>query len=191
MNLILRPQEKELKTWTYSEKNKKHKVDHTIVVTNKRFIHNSELNEAKQSYKDRTELSVKQIKAVNAFYGKNKKFGGAIFCFILALLCLAVGALGMLKKIELDPTISYVALGACALFAIIAVALLFRKKISFGLAIDYGASEHPYAISYGKVTIDTSDNKKKKKKKKKSTYKFTLTQEVANEIVDIIGALIV
>ncbi len=189
MNLILRPQEKELKTWTYSEKNKKHKVDHTIVVTNKRFIHNSELNEAKQSYKDRTELSVKQIKAVNAFYGKNKKFGGAIFCLLLAIAGIAVGLLGMLKVIELESIINYVALGAGALFLIIAIVLFCKKKISFGLAIDYGASEHPYAINYGRVTIDTSD--KKKKKKKKSTYKFTLTAEVANEIVDIIGALIV
>jgi len=190
MNLILRPQEKELKTWTYSEKNKKHKLNHTIVVTNKRFIHNSELNEAKQTLKTRTELSVKNIKAVQAVYGKNKKFGGAIFCLLLAIAGLVAGVLGMVKVIELDPTISYVAMGAGALFLLISIILFCKKKIAFGLSIDYGATENPYAISYGKVTIDTSD-KKKKKKKKKNSYKFTLTEEVANEIVDIIGALIV
>lgn len=190
MNLILRPQEKELKTWTYSEKNKKHKVDHTIVVTNKRFIHNAELNEAKQSFKDRTELSVKQIKAVNAFYGKNKKFFGAILCLLIAIASIGYGVFSAYQAEWNFGTIHYVLAGVGVLFLIISIILFCRKKISFGLAIDYGASENPYAISYGKVTIDTSD-KKKKKRKKKSTYKFTLTQEVANEIVDIIGALIV
>lgn len=188
MNLILRPQEKEFKTWTYSEKNKKHKVNHTIVVTNKRFIHNTELNEAKQALKNRTEISIKSIKAVNAVYAKNKKFGGAIFTLLLALAGIAVGVLGLFKVIALESYINYAALGAGALFLLISIILFFRKKIAFGLAIDYGASENTYAINHGKVVIDTSD---KKKKKKKSSAKFTLSPEVANEIVDIIGALCV
>ena len=74
------------KSWSFTEKNNKHTTYHTFTIQGKRFSHQTELKEAAQSYRQRTDFNLDNVYAVHSYYGVTRNLVGTIILAVLAVV---------------------------------------------------------------------------------------------------------
>ena len=199
------------KTWTFSEKTNKHVTNHKITVTKQRFTHEAEFTKASQSMRQRVDVSLKNVTAVDAYYGLSRNIRAVIILIALAAVSF-IGAIAMFTSEGLAAG-GAVLLVVAALFVLIAW-LVYRKiKPAFFLEIDThipAGSVKNNTLSYGSAS--STIGKKRHSlifylflivfwpigvlyvlthRSKGSKYVFEMAPEVGNEIVDTIGAFLI
>lgn len=178
------------KTWQYKEITNKHVTNHTITLTKDRFTHESQINEAAQAMRQRTDVSLKNVNSVSTYFGLTRNIIGAIIAGIFSLLFFVVSIIGFSN----DTTVLGI-IGLVLCFGLAFVAYLVYKKIkpSFVLEIQTIINNgilDTTSLSYGNATMNLS---KKKgifslfKRNKSNKYKFEMDPAVGNDIVDTIG----
>lgn len=115
------------KTWNYTEKTKKHTINHTIILTKERYTHQTEINTASHAMKSRTDLRLKDIHSVDTFYGLSRNIGLAILLFVIALF-------GLIGGIVIEAVV--VGLLIALIWAGLGVWVLLRVKPAFMLQIN-------------------------------------------------------
>ena len=191
------------KTWHYTEKTKKHTINHTIILTKERYTHQTEINTASHAMKSRTDLSVKNVHSVHTFYGLSKNIGLAILMFVLA----AIAVIAAIVTIGDSTGTGIVLLLVGAIFGIIGYFVLRRIKPAFMLQINtviLGKME-TNGVSHGNISAAAGANASRGGglfalignlfrsifSFAKPKYKFEMPPEVGNDIVDTIGALLI
>lgn len=199
------------KTWTFTEKTNKHVTQHKVTVTKNRFTHEAQFTKASQSMKQRVDVSLKDVTAVDAYYGLSRNIKGAIILAVIALFAF-IGAIFMFTK-EGGVGSGAALIVVAALFVLFAW-LVYRKiKPAFFLEIDThipAGTVKSNALSYG--SANSTIGKKRHslifylflvviwplgvlyvltRRTKGSKYVFEMSPEVGNEVVDTIGAFLI
>ncbi len=149
------------KTWHYKQvADKKGTIEHTISVTKELFTHKSEIKGKKLAIKERTDISLKNVRSVRACYGMSRNLGLVIFFAMLAVF--AVFAVFYMVTREdsgtLSPT-SLLLLLSGVVFAIIAI-VNYRKITSvFLLEISTVGEVATDGFAYGPSLSPTSSNR--------------------------------
>lgn len=122
-----------LKEWSYTEKNEKCTIKHTLSLTKDRLVHRAENNESKQAVKQRTDIALRNVHSVNASYGYTRNLGLAVLLGILSFLALVGGIVCMTQEL---PAAIFVVLFVVAVGFGVGAYLVYRKvKPSFVLEI--------------------------------------------------------
>ena len=198
------------KTWHYAEKMNKHVVEHTISVNGNRLTHVSEVNELSQAMKQRSDISLKNLRAVSSYYGFSRNLVAVI---ILALLAAAFLIIGFALMDSAGFGIFLVMFVFAAIFGVIAYILYTIKKPSFVLQIEtYDNAKYVVdeRLAYGNTSISFGKKKLSYKqilimviipiigicyllfrsKKKGNKYKFMMDPETGHDIINTLGELI-
>ncbi len=191
------------KTWHYTEKTKKHTINHTIILTKERYTHQTEINTASHAMKSRTDLSVKNVHSVHTFYGLSKNIGLAILMFILAV----IAVIGAIASFSDSTGLGIALLFVGVLFGVIGYFIYRRIKPAFMLQINtviLGKME-TNGVTHGNISAAAGVNASHGSglfalignlfrsifSFAKPKYKFEMPPEVGNDIVDTIGALLI
>ncbi len=199
------------KTWCYSEKNNKHVTNHKLTVSKNRFTHEAQVKEASQAMKQRTDISLKNVNSVNAYYGLSRNIRGTIIAALIAVLAF-IGAIAMFASES--TVVGVVLIVVAALLGLLAWLIYRTIKPAFILEIETllppGTAKNN-AFAYGSATV--SFGKKHHSaffylmlvvvwpigivyllthsRAKGNKYKFEMSPEVGNEIVDTLGAFLI
>ena len=175
--MILVKGEGVIKEWHYAvSKQKSEKTNASLIVTNKRIIHDVQ----NQHSVSRTEVPIEHVKSVH-FESSSKSNVGAILSIVLGVIIAIVGVVllvggGMTAAIGSLPLI----LGVILLI----VGILGLNKGAFNMEIITKGLE-------GSSLVIGASAYKSKKKKHKSKIKIKVNQEVVADIIDSFGAIIV
>lgn len=178
MDLILAPQERLIKEWNYAtEKTTSDKEDHYLAVTNKRVVFGTN---KKQGF-SREEILIEYIQRISTSYEKGINLGYLAMCIIGFLVLCAGIIIGMVYV----PNI-YIVIGGSVVGAIFIVsgisAILASRHAQFSVVL--------YTAACDDVGIEANTILHKEFVHKKTT-KISVNADVAREIVDTIGAIIV
>ena len=176
--MILVKGEGVIKEWNYAvSKQKSEKTTASLVVTNKRIIHDIQ---NKHSI-ERTEVPIAEVKSVH-FVSSSKSNLGAIMMIVLGVILAIVGIVLMTGQ---NPAMS--AIGFLPIFlgvVLVIVGILGLNKCAFGMEVLTreleGTSLVAGAIGYSS-----------KKKKRKTKIKIKVNKEVVADIIDSLGAIII
>ena len=210
------PKQPVTKTWNYVEKQKRHVTHHSITLTGKRFSHAAEVREAGQAMKQRTDLNLENVKAVNSYYGLSRNIAAVIILAILAFVAF-FGALAMVQ-VAIDEWDSEMEPAAFLFFIIPVLFIIFacnaykKVKPAFILEIETVVPMGQVVsnrFAYGTATVDFSKKKHDVllyvflivcfpigiiyllSKSKNNKYIFEMDEATGMEIVDTIGALLI
>lgn len=200
------------KTWHYAEKVNKHVVEHTIAVHGNRLTHIAEVNELSQAKKERSDISLKNLRSVSSYYGYSRNLVAVIVLGLISLffLIMSFSMLGGEGGFGIFAVMFIVA----AIFGVIAYLLYTIKKPSFVLQIEtYDKARHVMheKISHGSVGVSFAQQKlsypqialmiiiwpigliyllTRTKRKGGNKYKFMMDVETGHDIIDTLGELI-
>lgn len=136
----------EIKTWSYTEKNEKNVIHHTLSLTKDRLIHRAESAQSKHSTKQRTDIALKNVHSVNASYGFARNVGLAIFLGVMSFIFLTAGIVLFIKNIT---AIGAAALAVGVIFGIVAFFVYRKVKPSFVLEICTVGTVTSDLLAYG------------------------------------------
>lgn len=176
-----------VKSWDFAKsKQGSEKKNHILEITNKRLVLSEEGNRGIE----RTEVGISSISKVHGKTFVPSKFG-AIMRIILAIVLVIVGAVlpgllgektaAMLKELSLDLIILAVAFIIAVILFIKAILLLMRG--AFELTI--------WTAGYQTEGFNIGVQRLGKFKASTAKVKMSVHKDVANEILDELGALIV
>lgn len=189
------------KTWSYTEKTRKHTVHHTISVTKDRFTHESQVDELSQKMRQRSDVRLDNVNAVHTYFGYKRNILAIILCVLFAI----ASFIFMIHHFVSEQTgFGFVFLILLVAFSLI-IYFLFKKRPSFVLEFE---TVIPYGtlcakkLAHGNPTIIDLGNKKRNPIlalitwplhffARSGVYKLEMPIEVGNEIVDTIGAFLI
>lgn len=202
--------EKLYKSWQYTEKYNKHETHHTLSIQGKRFTHVSEIKEASQAMKQRTDFSLDNVVQVNSYYGLSRNIVAVVLLVLLSIACFSLVIAGFAGNMM---PIGLVGLVLVALFILLAVLVYKRIRPAFILEIETAIPKSTIrnnAFAYGSATINFG--KKKHSiifylvlvvlwpigilyllfgRKGGNKYKFIMDPETGMDIVDTIGTYLI
>jgi len=197
------------KNWYYTEKNNKHVTYHTISVNKDKFTHISEIKEASQAMRQRTDINVKNVNSVSSYYGLSHNLSGAILCVVFAILSLFAAVFSFLGKVAV---LGIILIVVAALLGVLAYFVYKKIKPTFVLEIEtivQNGTLKKNSLAYGNAVVDTSKKHHSfffylllvivfpvgiiylLSRSKGNKYKFEMDPAVGNEIVDTIGELLI
>ena len=170
-----------VKTWNYAGTEGKSTVAKELTVTNRRIIHRSidKFGVATQEY------FVRDIKSLNGVHATKRSVLGLVICCILAVLCIVAAIVFKF----------YYLFAGVAIFVLIGVlSYIFSKKSCFALNLELvthqrGEVSEFMSVSAGLAQFAAS-GKRSKKNAKQPSIDAGINYEVAKEIVETIGALL-
>ncbi|MCM1533284.1 MAG: hypothetical protein NC099_01370 [Corallococcus sp.] len=182
MSLVLAPSEQLVKTWQYgTSKSKNGNFDYSLTVTNKRVV----IKEERRNSQRHRELPVNNIIGVDMSYTKKINLAG-ILLIILGIVACVVGVVTM-QSSDAGPSLSYVFFGAGIIgiiAGIVSVILCSRGKLVIKLYSDMDTDNclGIYVNSIPPVF---------KKLKRGKVTKVSVDANVAKEIVETLGSIII
>ena len=190
------------KSWSYTEKTRKVTTDHTLIVSEKRLSHLVEAKSAATTSRQRTDIRLDHVYSVSSGYSISRNIPGII---IACLLIAAFAIISMICFTNENTGLGVVFLILAAVFVWIAVIISRRIKPSFVLQIDtvlprgqlvsngfkYGNPQFTFGASAAKVAEKFFNAIRRLFGAKVRKYKFIMSPEVGNEIVDTIGAYLI
>ncbi len=180
----------ENKTWEFTEKLNKHSVHHTLTLSENRLTHVSEVKEATQAMKQRRDIKLSDVRAVNTYYGKSKNIPLAILLGVLAFLSL-VG--GIIQLVNDAAGVGVVLILLAGGFGFLAYLVYKSYKPSFVLEIDMYVSANKVineSLNYGSATLNFG-KKGLLARFKPNTTKFVMDSETGNDIVNTLGEYLI
>ena len=197
MSIQLAKDEKVIKAFDYAtvgynRKLAKYTTYKSLIVTNKRVVHEAVCEARSNEVILRQEMPVADAKYVNTAMGKTCNPAMLVLTVIFAILAavaFALPALGVLTNAKLVMTIIG---GVCALLAVIfLLSYILSHKAMVICSI---STDHPICpvIGFGSVEGEEASDKsdKKKKSSKKPTIEIHVNRAVAKEIANELGAAI-
>ncbi len=171
-----------LKSWDYAKsKQGSEKVTHLLEVTNKRLVMTEDSNRGLE----RTELPLSTVKKVHGKTFVPSKVG-AILKIILAVIILIAGfVVSGLKELQVIEGLGMIVILIAAVFAVILIiqAILLLKRGAFELTI--------ITAGYETEGFNIGVQRLGKLKANTAKVKMNVHKEVANEILDELGAIII
>ena len=190
------------KSWSYTEKTRKVTTEHTLIVSEKRLSHLVEAKSTSTTLRQRTDIRLDDVYAVKSGYSVSRNIPGLIVSILLA----AIFAIASLICFTNNNTgIGLVFLVLTALFVLIAVLISKRIKPSFVLQIDavlprgqlisnsfkYGNPQFKFGATAANAAKGLFNAVRRLFGVKGRKYKFIMSPEVGNEIVDTIGEYLI
>ena len=174
--MFLSKDEKIVSEWEYAKsKSSKDVITHTLTVTNKRIV--STVQSSKELIQ--REIPISSVENVSFLHYKPSIFLGVLL-IVLGVLIMVVGAF-LPKLFIVEPYFLIIELVVG--LAIIIFGITRLKKSSFVVSLSANTSQEQSLMSLG------VENKKAIKAANK-TYNFKVNDDIANEIIDSLGAII-
>lgn len=187
MALTLTADEKTVKSWNYAKQKQKKasNVSENITVTTKRLIH----SKSEEHFIVRNEIGLKDIKGISSGYHV-KPSNRIIFVFLTVLMLIACVVLWISTfnhESTISPSLGLLLpaiISTLLTFVFLILAIKAHKESAFYLNV--------YVNNYAEMAIAGEATYKKGRKKRKSNnqiLKIEVDENIAHEIVDMIGAL--
>jgi len=196
MSIQLAKDEKVVKAFDYAtvgynRKLAKYTTYKSLIVTNKRVVHEAVCETRGNEVILRQEMPVTDAKYVNTTMGKTSTPAFLVLTVIFAILAAVAYVLPMFVLPNLKMILTLVA-AACGLLAVIfLVAFIVSHKAMVVCSI---STDHPICPAIGFASIEselTSDvSDKKKKKSKKPTIEIRVNRAAAKDLANELGAAI-
>ena len=195
MSIQLAKDEKVVKAFDYAtvgynRKLAKYTTYKSLIVTNKRVVHEAVCETRGNEVILRQEMPVTDAKYVNTTMGKTSTPAFLVLTVIFAILAAVAYVLPMFVLPNLKMILTLVA-AACGLLAVIfLVAFIVSHKAMVVCSI---STDHPICPAIGFASIEselTSDVSDKKKKSKKPTIEIRVNRAAAKDLANELGAAI-
>ncbi len=177
----------------YNKKKGKYDTFKSLIVTNKRVIHEAVRETRGNEMILRQEMPVSDAKYVKTVMGKSSDISFLVQAIIYAVVAVAIAVLSTLEFAE---KFSFVFLILAAPFAIIAIKKLVDYLRSFSSIVSFSIfTDHPVTPVLMTAVADTepttdADGNPRKKAKKEPALEIRVNSEIAREIADGLGAAI-
>ena len=175
----------------YNKKKDKYDTFKSLIVTNKRVIHEAVRETRGNEMILRQEMPVADAKYVKTVMGKSCDYSFLVQAIIYAVVAIAIA---LLSTMEFAEKFSYIFLILAAPFAIVAIKKLVDFLRSFVNIVSFSIfTDHPVTPVMTTAVIEdnsNNDENQPKKKKKEPSLEIRVNADVAREIADGLGAAI-
>ena len=190
------------KTWKYTETSNKVATHHTLSINGKRLTHIEESKDASHTSKLRTDISLDKVVSVSTYYGTKRNMTAVIFCAVIAFILFVIAMTSLMNE---GVVFGIIFLLFAVLFGYLAWLNYNNVKPSFALVIETlypmgNLSNHNFSygnpdFSFGSTTSNSPFsafiNSIKKLFKPKSKYSFEMDAATGEEILNVLGEILI